>query len=215
MADSPHTQPSLLLRLRNERDRDAWSRFVEVYGPLVYGYLRKQGVQDADSADIAQDVMADVARSIKTFDYQPSPGAFRRWLFTVVKNRLRNHWRDNGRQPHGTGDTRVLETLLQQPDQRRQETSAWDDNYQRRLFQYAADAVHGDFSEATWRAFWLTAVDGEVPSQVARSLGMTVAAVYLAKARVIARIREQVEMLDGGETCPSSIAATANSSDPR
>jgi RNA polymerase sigma factor (sigma-70 family) len=212
MAASPTTQPSLLLRLRDRRDHDAWSRFTEVYGPLVYALLKVQGLQDADAADVSQEVMVDVSRAIERFEYRPERG-FRPWLFTVVRNRLLKYWREKNRQPSGSGDTRAQQQLMELPAPEI-ELSAWEETYQRKLFQYAADVVRGDFSDSTWRAFWRTAVEGEVPKQVAKSLGLTVAAVYLAKARVIARIREQVEMLEGEQACPSTTVATRNSSGP-
>lgn len=213
MAISPTTKPSLLLRIRDPRDVAAWSQFVDVYGPLVFAFLQRQGLQDADASDVAQEAMVDVAQAIGGFDYQPDQGGFRQWLFTVVKNRLRKYWRDMPRQPRGTGDTQAQRRLLEVPAPESQ-SETWDETYQRRLFQYAAHIIRRDFNETTWQAFSRTAVHGEAPQQVARSLGMTVAAVYLAKARVKARVREQVRMLDGGFLCPSSTAATPSSSKP-
>ncbi len=90
MAASPETRPSLLVRIRDGEDRDSWSQFVAIYAPLVYGWLRKGGLQDADAADITQEVMMSVAAAVKSFEYDPALGSFRGWLFTVVQNRLRN-----------------------------------------------------------------------------------------------------------------------------
>src|SRR5579884_3770062 len=92
MADIPPTRASLLLRLRDPRDAAAWAEFVGLYAPLVYGYLRKQGLQDADAADLSQDVLAAVARGIGRLEYDPRRGAFRNWLFTAVRRKLAN-WR--------------------------------------------------------------------------------------------------------------------------
>ncbi len=197
MAVSPRTQPSLLMRIRNHRDRESWSQFVEIYAPLVYGFLRKRGIQDADAADLTQDVMASVAAAIETFDYSPEEGRFRGWLFTVVQNRLRNFWRNRDRQIGGTGGAQAAQLLKKQPDPSNGQADEWDEDYERHLFHYVADRVRGSFQDATWHAFWRTAVEGQPTREVAESLGMTVAAVHLAKGRVIARIKQQIQLFEG------------------
>src|SRR6201982_2616634 len=92
MAEIPTTGASLLIRLRDPRDAAAWKEFVELYAPLVYGYARKQGLQDADAADLCQEVLGAVAGAVGRLEYDPQRGAFRNWLFTVVRNKLSN-WR--------------------------------------------------------------------------------------------------------------------------
>ena len=87
MAKIPATRASLLVRLRNPRDEAAWNEFVNLYGPLLYGYARKQGLQDADAADLGQDVLSAVAGAIGRLAYDPSRGTFRNWLFTVLRRR--------------------------------------------------------------------------------------------------------------------------------
>ncbi len=86
---TPGTQVSLLIRLRDTRDGAAWSRFVDVYGPLVYGFLKRRGLQEADVADLTQDVLTQVSQAIKTLEYDRTRGSFRSWLLTVVQNRLK------------------------------------------------------------------------------------------------------------------------------
>src|SRR6516165_2258403 len=92
MAEIPPTRASLLVRLRDPRDGSAWGEFVELYAPLVFGYARKQGLQDADAADLAQDVLLAVAGSVGRLEYDPARGAFRNWLFTIVRRKLAT-WR--------------------------------------------------------------------------------------------------------------------------
>src|SRR5919109_722672 len=92
MADIPPTRASLLLRLRDPHDEAAWGEFVNLYVPLVYGYLCKQGLQDADAADLCQDVLGAVAGAVGRLEYDPAKGAFRNWLFTIVRRKLAN-WR--------------------------------------------------------------------------------------------------------------------------
>src|SRR5437867_340080 len=114
MADSPATRASLLVRIRDPRDGVAWSQFVDLYAPLVYAFARKQGLQDADAADLTQDVLRSVAGAVGELVYDPKRGSFRGWLFTVARNKLRNFLAAQKRQVRGSGDTGVNESLAQQ-----------------------------------------------------------------------------------------------------
>ncbi|MDG2220231.1 MAG: sigma-70 family RNA polymerase sigma factor [Rubripirellula sp.] len=197
MAASPETQPSLLVRIRNERDTESWSRFVEIYAPAVFRFLKQQGLQDADAADLTQEVMASVAAAIKSFDYDAHRGRFRGWLFTVVQNKVRNFWRDAAKSPDAKGHPRAHRQLIDQPDERHDASKVWQQEYEHRLFISASEQVRPMVQESTWLAFWNTAVDGESPAAVAIQLNMTPAAVRLAKARVIHRIKQEIKLLEG------------------
>ena len=198
MNSNPPTQPTLLVRIRDARDQEAWGRFVDLYAPLVYGFLHKRGLQDADAADLTQDVMRQVAAASHSLEYDARRGSFRGWLFTVVQNRLTDHWRREGLRERGAGDTDAQQQLNEVPQPGGLDASAqWDADYERQLFQFAANIVKQDFGEATWQAFWWTAVEGRPGQEVADELGITVAAVYLAKGRVMTRLKEQVKLLVG------------------
>jgi RNA polymerase sigma factor (sigma-70 family) len=193
MSESPLTRPSLLVRLRDAHDELAWSQFVEIYAPLVYGFARKHGLQDADAADVTQDVLRSVATATKKLEYDPQRGSFRGWLFTVVRNRLRDFWAGQARQCQASGDPAVNRHLQEVPA--RDEYVEWQQEYEQQLFHWAAAQVRSAFQDSTWQAFWQTAVEGKSGKEVARALGMTVAAVYLAKARVITRLKEQLQQV--------------------
>jgi RNA polymerase sigma factor (sigma-70 family) len=193
MADSVLTRPSLLVRIRDPQDRQAWSEFVEIYAPLVYGYAQKHGLQDADAADLTQDVLRSVARSAGRLQYDPARGSFRGWLFTVVRNELRDWHARRRRHPPGSGDSQVQRRLEEHPSGADDEADLWEQDYQRQLFAWAVEQVRRDFQGSTWQAFWRTAVDGERGKDVAQSLGMTTAAVYLAKRRVMNRLKQEIE----------------------
>jgi len=198
MNSVPPTQPTLLVRIRNAGDQEAWERFVDLYAPLVYGFLHKRGLQDADAADLTQDVMRQVAAAAHNLEYDARRGSFRGWLFTVVQNRLTDHWRREALRERGSGDTDAQQQLNEVPQPGGLDASAqWDADYERQLFQFAANIVKQDFGEATWQAFWKTAVEGLAGKEVADELGITVAAVYLAKGRVMTRLKEQVKLLVG------------------
>jgi RNA polymerase sigma factor (sigma-70 family) len=198
MGDSPATRPSLLFRMRDPRDGQAWAQFVDVYAPLVYGFGRSQGLQDADAADLMQEVLRAVSAAVGRFDYNPEQGSFRGWLFTVARSKLSNFRTARARQPQGTGDTNVRHVLEEQPERGHDSQKSWDQEYDRQLFNQAAALVRQGVQDSTWQAFWQTAVEGKNAKQVADELKMTIASVYLAKSRVMARLKEQVQQLAGG-----------------
>ncbi len=193
MSDVLATRLSLLVRLRDARDDGAWAQFVELYAPLVFGFARKHGLQDADAADLTQDVLQAVSRGIRTLDYDPRRGSFRGWLFTVVRNKLRNFLVTQNRPGRGTGDTGAQHRLEELPAREEDQSAWWDQEYERQVFAWAADEARGAFQVSTWQAFWQTAVEGKTGPEVARTLGLSVAAVYLAKGRVMARLKEIIQ----------------------
>ncbi len=191
MAEIPPTRASLLLRLRNPRDASAWNQFVELYAPLVYGYARKQGLQDADAADLCQEVLGAVAGAIGRLEYDPQRGAFRNWLFTVVRHKLSN-WRSAQEvRSHASGDTAIQQLLEQCPAPMGK--AEWETEWEDRVFAWACEQVRRDVTVSTWQAFWRTAIAGEPSKEVAGDLGLSVAAVYVARSRVQARLRELVQ----------------------
>ncbi len=192
MAEGPDTRPSLLLRLRDARDDLAWREFVRLYTPLVHGFVRKQGLQDADAADLTQEVLRSVASAIGRLNYDQRLGSFRGWLFTLVRHQLSDFRDRTRRQICTTQDGSQQDQLEQCPAAADGLEAEWDREWERHLLAAAAELVKVDVQPATWSAFWRTAVDGHQPAEVAADLGMTVAAVYLARSRVMARLRQQV-----------------------
>ncbi len=197
MGDSPTTRPSLLVRIRDPSDGQAWSQFVEIYAPLVYGFARKHGLQDADAADLTHDTLRSVSGAVGRLDYNPKRGSFRGWLFTVVRNKLRDFLTSQKRHCQGSGDTSFQDLLEEQPSREQDLTALWDREYERQVLAWAAEQIRGGFQDSTWQAFWQTTVEGKSGKEVALALGMSVAAVYLAKSRVMARLKEQIQRLYG------------------
>ena len=194
MTESQVTHPSLLMRIRNTDDAGAWSEFVEIYSPLIYGFSRKQGLQDADAVDITQDVLRVVARSIGRLDYEPGRGTFRGWLFTIVRNEIKDWFSRQRSAVIGTGDSSAVRRLEELPADDTENSKLWDEEHERRLFGWASDRVRVEVQECTWAAFWETAVKGRSGKDVALELDISVAAVYLAKSRVMARLKELVRI---------------------
>jgi RNA polymerase sigma-70 factor (ECF subfamily) len=192
MTKIPPTRASLLVRLRDPRDEAAWREFVERYGPVVYGYARKQGLQDADAADLCQDVLAAVAGAIGRLEYDPARGSFRNWLFTIVRRKLAK-WRALGRnRAHGSGDSATDLVLERVPAPPGAEAN-WEVEWEDRLFAWACSQVRREVTDATWQAFWRTAIDGQAGKDAAAGLGLSVTAVYSARSRVQARLKELIQ----------------------
>jgi len=199
MEASPATRASLLMRIQDPQDHEAWRQFVQLYAPLVYGFARKRGLQDADAADLMQDVLRAVASSAGRLNYDPGRGTFRSFLYTMTRNKLYSFLAAQRRQVgRGSGDSGAQERLEQQTVEDDDAATLWDREYERRLFAWAVEQVRGEFQEQTWQAFWLTAVEGQNARTVSGRLGLSSGAIYVAKSRVLARIREQVQQVENG-----------------
>ena len=195
MAEPPLTRVTLLARLKDGRDADAWREFVRLYGPVVYGFARNRGLQDADAADLMQEVMRSVARNAEKMEYDPTRGTFRGWLYTVTRNKVYNFLSSQKNRPRGVGDSAAQERLESLPDKSDDPGASWELEYQRRLSAKAMERVKHEFHENTWQAFWGTAVEGRPANEVGAELKMTSGAVYVAKSRVLSRLREEVQRL--------------------
>lgn len=192
--ESPLTRASLLVQIRDGANHRAWQEFVQLYGPVVYGFARKRGLQDADAADLMQDVLRSVSTAIGRLDYDRQQGTFRGWLFTITRNKIFNFVAARKIRPQGSGDTTTNRLLDAQPGDSGG-SDAWELEYQRRLAGIAMDRIKAEFQEKTWQAFWLTAVEGQGAADVARRIGLSPGAIYVAKSRVLARLKDEVETL--------------------
>jgi RNA polymerase sigma factor (sigma-70 family) len=197
MTDSPATRQSLLVRLKDPRDGQAWSEFVAISTPLIDRLARANGLQSADAADIAQEVFRAVAGAIDRYDPDPARGSFRGWLFRIARNLMINLLAARRIRPQATGDSDVQEMLDRVPAPDGAETAFFDLEYRRRIFVWAADQIRDEFRESTWLAFWLTAVEGQTPRVAAEASGISVGAVYIAKSRVMARLKSIIEQVEG------------------
>jgi RNA polymerase sigma-70 factor (ECF subfamily) len=196
MAEPPLTRVTLLTRLKDGRDADAWREFVQLYGPVVYRFARTRGLQDADAADLMQDVLRSVARTAPRLEYDPKKGTFRGWLYTVTRNKIYNFLSSQRNRPRATGDADAQERLDATPAREEEGPDAdWEKEYQRRLSARAMELVKDEFQPNTWAAFWQTAVEGKPAAEVGTALNMSPGAVYVAKSRVLARLREEAKRL--------------------
>jgi RNA polymerase sigma-70 factor (ECF subfamily) len=195
MADSS-TRLSLLGRLRlTPTDQEAWSEFVERYGRQVYAWCRQWGLQEADAEDVTQNVLADLARQMRTFEYHPS-GRFRSWLRTIAHRAWCDLLDSRKGATTGGGDSAVLD-LLNSMEAREDLLKHLDSECQRELLEVAMSHVKQRVESNTWEAFRLTAQEGLPGAETAERLGLQVAAVFKAKSRVQKMIREEVAKLEG------------------
>lgn len=166
--------------------------------PMVHRYCRRRGLQEADATDVTQDVMKAVSQAIGRFEYDPKHGQFRDWLFTVTRSKLNNLFERQRRRERGSGRTSIQQRLNEQPAP--EETTQWNEDCRRELFEWAAKQARTEFKEATWRAFMMVAVEGRSAEEASKATGLSANAVYIAKSRVLSRLRELVAEL--GEDSP-------------
>jgi RNA polymerase sigma-70 factor (ECF subfamily) len=166
-----------------------------LYYPLVYGWCLRAGLQPNDAVDVAQEVFQAVASAISGFVRQ-GEGSFRGWIAGITRHKLQDHWRGQGKEPRGEGGTAAQQRLAELPDPNGLATAdSTPTGGLTRLVRNAAEA-RAEFEDRTWRAFWCCTVDGRMPADVAAELGMSVNSVYLAKSRVLRRMRELLGELD-------------------
>jgi RNA polymerase sigma factor (sigma-70 family) len=194
----PITRASLLVRIQDPNDKEAWREFFDLYASVVYGFARKRGLQDADAADLMQEVLRSVANHAGRLNYDRAKGTFRGWLYSVTRNKIFNFLDKNRHQVRGTGDSSAHQRLEEHVVENVEEEE-WDREYERRTFAWAVDRVKYEFHPSTWQAFWLTAVDGLSAKAAGERLQLSPGAVYVAKSRVIARLREEIRQVEDVE----------------
>jgi RNA polymerase sigma-70 factor (ECF subfamily) len=192
MAD---TSISLLDRLRLQPDAEAWRRLVDLYTPLIHGWLRRYSVSAADADDLTQEVMAVLVRELPQFHHSSQPGAFRSWLRTITVNRLRVLWRSRQNRAVASGGSDLLEVLDQLADPHSDLSRRWDQEHDQHVAHRLMQLIEPQFEPKTWRAFRRVVLDGVKAATVAAELDMSVNAVLLAKSRVLSRLRQEIQGL--------------------
>lgn len=190
MALTLGTRSSLIARLPNICDQDAWREFVEIYEPYIYRQARRFGLQDADANEVVQDTLLAVSANVRTFEVNRDRGKFRTWLYAIGRNiclKRLEKLRVRERSVDEAGQKFDLEESSEQESQELQTA------LRRRVFLWAAGQVRGEFESSTWNAFWATAVENHSIKHCAESLSMSVGAVYIARSRVMTRLRSRVE----------------------
>jgi RNA polymerase sigma-70 factor (ECF subfamily) len=181
------TSASLLDRLRLPGEQDAWPRFVKLYTPLLFFWARRLGLNEDDARDLVQDVFTVLVQKLPVFRYD-APKGFRNWLKTVLLNK----WRDRNRRrsPVSVGGDRLALSELaaaEEPD------VLGETEYRQLLIARALQLMQAEFPEKMWRAAWEYIVVGRPAAEVATELGIAPGTVYVAKARILCRLREELK----------------------
>lgn len=190
---SPETRASLIVRLGNPSDDLAWSEFLQIYEPMLFRLASRWGLQEADAREVVQDTLVGVSKSIRGYSTDKQGASFRRWLSTIARNKLADHLSKRSKQEQGSGDSDVGRWLNQQAADD-SATSVWDWNQRREVFNWAAKKVCAQVNEQTWQAFHRTTVLAEDVKVVANDLGVREGMIYVARSRVMARLRKVVEL---------------------
>jgi RNA polymerase sigma-70 factor (ECF subfamily) len=187
------TSLSLLERLRRRDDEPAWSRFDHLYRPLIARWLAQAGVPAHEAEDLAQEVMLVVVRKMEHFEHTGRPGAFRAWLRNITAFSLRERWR--GRQRRGETRTPLGDLADQLDDPHSDLSQRWDRDHDGLVLHRLLDLLAGEFEAVTLQVFRRLALDEAKPDAVAQEFGLSPGAVYVAKSRVMRRLREEAEGL--------------------
>jgi RNA polymerase sigma-70 factor (ECF subfamily) len=191
MAQLPETRNSLLLRVRDPADQEAWEAFTAIYRPVIYRLARRRGMQDADAEDLTQRVLVSVSQAIRTWEKDEQRGTFRAWLLRVARNAIINTLTRTPRDA-AAGGTSVLDRLKAEETQDTAMNDLIEDEHRRAIFRWAAAQVRTEFHDATWMAFQLTAVDGLSVEAAATEIGKSTGSVYAARSRVMRRLKAKV-----------------------
>ncbi|MGL6097827.1 MAG: RNA polymerase sigma factor [Fimbriiglobus sp.] len=184
------TSPSLLERL-NDADAVAWQRLTSVYSPLVRGWLRRHGIRPDDADDLTQEVLVVVVRRYPDFRHNQRTGAFRAWLRAITVNCCRDFWKANRLRPAAPGGSDFGGYLDQIADPSNPLAAEWDREHDLFVTRQLLGMIRPEFEAKTWEAFRRVAVAGEPAAAVAAALGVSTNVVFIAKSRVLSRLREE------------------------
>ncbi len=192
------TSRTLLLRLRDLDNNDAWREFHARYEPRIMNWCRRYNLQESDALDVTQEVLGKLVRAMQTFEYQPARGSFRGWLKTVTNNAIRDFLKTLSRPGRGSGDTQAHRQLdaLKSKEAMAALASTIEEEGERELLREAEERVKGRVQPHTWRAYKMTVLESCKSSEVAEKLRISVSDVYVAKSRVMKMLRQEVENLN-------------------
>jgi RNA polymerase sigma-70 factor (ECF subfamily) len=187
------TSRSLLASAKQD-DPLAWERVVRLYAPLIASWCRRWGVAEQDLGDLLQDVFAAVASHLKRFRKDRSGDTFRGWLATIVRNKVRNHFRRRAGEPAATGGTEAALHMQQVPDPAAVDDAGdcSDEVLYDAVLLSALESIRSEFHERTWQAFWRVVVEGRTAVEAGAEMNMKPGAVRVAKSRILMRLRREL-----------------------
>lgn len=189
--EPPTSTSTSLLEGAKTGDSTAWERMVRLYFPLVYGWCAHRGLRPEDCLDITQEIFVAVSQHVQRFEKTAARGSFRSWLRTITENKLTDYWRRKERSSEPVGGSQAHEVLLKLPCAAHEGGSdTIEQNEKSAVFRAAVEIILNEFEPRTWDAFWRVTAESRPVDVVAVELGMSNNAVYLAKSRVLRRLRE-------------------------
>lgn len=190
MDDFPDTQISLIVRVKDLGDGASWAEFLGIYQPIVFRMARRRGMQEADALDVMQQVFLSISRSIESWTAEEGRPPFRAWLTTIAKNAITKALTRRPRDL-ATGASSILDLLHEVPsaDSAAEELLA---EAKQEVVRWAAEQLRPEFSDVTWSIFWQTAIEGIPAAEVAKATGRTPGAIYVARYRVLTRLKQKV-----------------------
>jgi RNA polymerase sigma-70 factor (ECF subfamily) len=191
MAAASAITTGLLGRVQ-QQDPEAWRRLDFLYRPIVTQWAQSAGLQPDDAADLAQEVFRAVSSRIIDFKRETTKDTFRGWLWTITRNKLRRYWHDRQKRPTAIGGSEFQMRLGQFPIDDDASVSIVEPGEVKGLVTRGMERVRAEFEDRTWQAFWRLTVDNQSAAEVAADLAMTTGAVYVAKSRVLRRLREEL-----------------------
>ena len=190
------TSASLLERLHSVSDQAAWQRLDDLYRPLIQRWLQRDPTLGGDAEDIVQEVMSVLVRELPGFQRQRT-GSFRRWLREITAHRLLAHHRSRRNRTRALAAPQEECPLTQLADPNSELSRKWDEDHDRHVLRRLMELIGPMFEPNSLAAFRRVTFDEVAPALVAKELGMTYAAVLLAKSRVLSRLRQEAEgMID-------------------
>lgn len=187
----PETRPSLIVRLKDQRNEPAWTEFVCAYEPFLMQLARRQGTPERHIPDVTQQLLIAIARSVEGWRDDGRAASFRRWLSQVARNVVVKFMTRERRQIAGQGGTDFLERIEQATDVATD--AAQVRQYEHELIVWAAEQVRNDFQENSWRAFWQTQIEGRSVADVSADLGVSAGSIYMSRSRIFAKIRAKID----------------------
>ena len=205
MSDSPDkfipTRASLLSRLKDWDDQESWRDFFNTYWKLIYGVARKSGLSDAEAQDVVQEAVLSVAKKMNDFKYDPAVGSFKGWLLLVTRRRIADQFRRRARQPAvhepHPGDTARTATIERVADPGGLNLDAtWDAEWEKNLMDAALDRVKKQVNPRQYQIFDLYVIKDWPATKVAKTLGVSITQVYLAKHRIGSLVKQELKRLE-------------------
>lgn len=188
---NPDTRASLIARICDMGNEQAWNEFASIYQPVIRRFIHKHGLQSADADEIQQEVLKRVARSVSTWEGTDKRSTFRGWLYRITRNLTIDFLRKRKNEIAKAPESDVGLSHLEAPNA--EESGEFQIEYEKQIFHWAAERLRPTIKVVNWDAFWLSTVEGVPIEEVARRLDISCSTVYVARSRIMARLAAMIQ----------------------